>query len=54
MPDHRHQLQQLLDHPRAEGDLPASPAFTAGVMARVRGQARVATASSRLLPWCLA
>jgi hypothetical protein len=54
MPDHRHQLQQLLDHPRAESDLPARPAFTATVMARVRGSARVASARSRVLPWCLA
>jgi hypothetical protein len=54
MPDHRHQLQQLLDRPQADPDLPAERAFTYAVMARVHGVAQVATSRFRLLPWCLA
>ncbi len=54
MPDHRHQLQQLIDHPPADADLPPAPAFTATVMARVQRTERVTAARSRMLPWCLA
>jgi hypothetical protein len=54
MSDPRHQLQQLLDHPQADPDRPAARAFTAAVMARVQGEARVASGRSRVLPWCLA
>lgn len=54
MSDHSHQLQQLLDHPQADLDLPAAHAFTAAVMARVHVEARVPASRSSVLPWCLA
>jgi membrane protein DedA with SNARE-associated domain len=54
MPDHRTQLQQLLDHPQADAELPAAPAFTEAVMARLHGDARYASKRFHLLPWCVA